>query len=56
MVLFLSKFVFLEVITFVFGDGVRFEGMLPGVVPLIIVVTAMVLAEELIVRFVRWFR
>ena len=56
VVLFVSKFVFLEVITFVFGDRVRFEGMLHGVVPLIIVVTVMVIAEELIVRFVRWLR
>lgn len=56
LVLFLSKFVFLEVITFVFGDKVRFEGMLHGVVPLIIVVTVMVVAEEVIVRFVRWLR
>ena len=56
VVLFVSKFVFLEVITFVFGDRVRFEGMLHGVVPLIIVVTVMVIAEELIVRFVRWMR
>jgi hypothetical protein len=55
-VLFLSKFVIMEVISFVFGDKVRFEGMLHGVVPLIIVVTAMVVAEEVIVRFVRWIR
>ena len=47
---------FTVVITFVFGDRVRFEGMLHGVVPLIIVVTVMVIAEELIVRFVRWVR
>ncbi|MCV9966865.1 hypothetical protein OIU34_34010 [Pararhizobium sp. BT-229] len=56
LVLFLSKFVIMEVITFVFGDRVRFEGMLHGVVPLIIVVTVMVIAEEVIVRFVRWVR
>jgi hypothetical protein len=56
LVLFGSKFVFLEVITFVFGDKVRFEGMLHGVVPLIIVVVVMVIAEEVIVRFVRWIR
>jgi hypothetical protein len=56
LVLFLSKFVIMEVITFVFGDKVRFEGMLHGVVPLIIVVTVMVVAEEVIVRFVRWVR
>lgn len=56
LVLFLSKFVILEAITFAFGDRVRFEGMLHGVVPLIIVVTVMVIAEEAIVRLVRWVR
>ena len=56
VVLFLSKFVILEAITFVFGDRVRFEGMLHGVVPLIIVVMVMLIAEEAIVRFVRWIR
>lgn len=56
VVLFLSKFAIMEVISFVFGDKVRFEGMLHGVVPLIIVVTVMVVVEELIVRLVRWVR
>ncbi|WEZ85415.1 hypothetical protein P6U16_25290 (plasmid) [Rhizobium sp. 32-5/1] len=56
VVLFLSKFVILEAITFVFGDRVRFDGMLHGVVTLIIVVTVMVVAEEVIVRLVRWVR
>jgi hypothetical protein len=56
VVLFLSKFVILEAITFVVGDRVRFEGMLHGVVPLIIVVVVMLIAEEVIVRFVRWVR
>ena len=56
MVLFLSKFVILEALTFVFGEKVRFEGMMHGVVTLIIVVTVMVVAEEIIVRFVRWVR
>lgn len=55
-VLFLSKFVILEAITFVFGDRVRFEGMLHGVVPLIIVVVVMLIAEEVIVRFAKWIR
>ena len=56
LVLFLSKFVIMEAISLVFGDKVRFEGLLHGVVPLMIVATVMVLAEELIVRFVRWVR
>jgi len=55
-VLFASKFVILEVLSRVFGDKVRFEGMLHGVVPLIIVAVAMVVAEEVVVRFFRWFR
>ena len=55
LVLLLSMFVILEVITFVFGDRARFEGMMHGVVPLIMVVTVMVIAEEVVVRFVRWF-
>ncbi|CAH0342985.1 hypothetical protein [Rhizobium sp. CECT 9324] len=56
LVLFLSKFVILEAIAFVFGDRVRFDGVLHGVVTLIIVVTVMVVAEEVIVRLVRWVR
>jgi hypothetical protein len=53
LVLFLSKFVILEALIFVFGDNVHFGGPLHGVVALIAVVTVMLVAEELIVRFYR---
>ena len=53
LVLFGSKFVILEALDVAFGDGVRFEGRFHGIVPLIIVVVVMLLAEELMVRFYR---
>ena len=53
LVLFGSKFVILEALTLVFGDRVRFEGMFHGIVTLIAVVVAMLVAEEVIVRFYR---
>ena len=53
VVLFGSKFVILEAITFAFGDSVRFEGRFHGIITLIIVVVVMLLAEELVVRFYR---
>ncbi|MBA4010424.1 MAG: hypothetical protein C0481_01035 [Phenylobacterium sp.] len=56
LVLFVSKFVILEALSFVFGDKVRFEGILHGLVPLIIVVVVMVVVEEAIARIYRWFR
>jgi hypothetical protein len=53
LVLFGSKFVILEALTYVFGDSVRFEGAFHGIVWLILVVVIMIVAEELIVRFYR---
>ena len=53
LVLFGSKFVILEAISLVFGDGVRFEGAFHGLVALIVVVVTMLIAEEVIVRFYR---
>ena len=53
VVLFGSKFVILEALTFAFGDNVRFEGVFHGIVALIIVVVAMLVAEEAIVRLYR---
>lgn len=53
LILFGSKFVILEALTFVFGDKVRFEGVFHGIVWLIIVVVTMVIVEELVVRFFR---
>lgn len=53
LVLFGSKFVILEALVQVFGDSVRFEGAYHGIVPLIVVIIAMLVAEEAIVRFYR---
>lgn len=53
LILFGSKFVILEALTLVFGDRVRFEGMWHGIIWLIAVAVAMVVIEELIVRFYR---
>jgi hypothetical protein len=50
VVLFGSKFVILEAITLIFGNNVRFEGVFHGIVTLIVVVVAMLVAEEVIVR------
>jgi hypothetical protein len=50
VVLFGSKFVILEALTFVFGDGLRFTGPFNGIVALLVVVFAMLIAEEAIVR------
>jgi len=53
LVLFGSKFVILEALTFAFGDSVRFEGAFHGLLALIIVVVTMLIAEEAIVRLYR---
>lgn len=53
LVLFGSKFVILEALALAFGDKVRFGGMFHGIVTLIVVVIAMLVAEEAIVRLYR---
>ena len=53
LVLFGSKFVILEAISFVFGSDVHFDGALHGIVALIAVAVTMIVAEELIVRIFR---
>jgi hypothetical protein len=53
LVLFGSKFVILEALSFAFGERVKFEGVLHGLVWLIIVVVTMVIAEEIVVRIYR---
>jgi hypothetical protein len=53
LVLFGSKFVILEALSFAFSEDVKFEGMFHGIVWLIIVVVTMVIAEELVVRIYR---
>lgn len=53
LILFGSKFVILEALSLMFGDLVGFEGILHGIVWLIIVVVTMVVVEELTARFYR---
>jgi hypothetical protein len=53
LVLFGSKFVILAALSFAFGDKVRFDGRWNGIITLIIVLVAMLVAEEAIVRFYR---
>ena len=53
LVLFGSKFVILEALTMAFGEKVRFDGMWHGIVPLIVVIIVMLVAEEAIVRLYR---
>ena len=47
LVLFGSKFVILEALSLAFRENVKFEGVLHGIVWLIIVVITMVIAEEI---------
>jgi hypothetical protein len=53
LVLFGSKFVILEAIAFAFAGRVHFDGLYHGIVALIVVVVAMLVAEELLVRLFR---
>ncbi|MGJ7512023.1 hypothetical protein [Variovorax sp. GT1P44] len=50
LVLFGSKFVILEAITFIFGDNVRFDGAFHGIVILVAIIVTMLVAEEAMVR------
>ncbi|HEY5851068.1 MAG TPA: hypothetical protein VIT62_09945 [Lysobacter sp.] len=53
LILFGSKFVILEAISFAFGTDVHFDGRWHGLLVLITVIVVMLLAEELIVRLYR---
>src|SRR5436190_2206633 len=53
VVLFGSKFVILEALSFAFGDAVHFDGAFHGIIALIVVAVAMIVVEEGIARFVR---
>ena len=53
VVLFGSKFVILEALALAFGKNVHFVGWMHGIIPLIVVVVVMLVAEELVVRFYR---
>lgn len=54
LVLFGSKFVILEAISFAFDEDVYFGGPFHGLVILIIVIITMLAAEEAFNRFYRW--
>ncbi len=53
LILFGSKFVILEALSFAFEEDVHFEGIWHGIVWLIIVVVTMVIVEELVARLYR---
>lgn len=53
LILFGSKFVILEALSFAFEKDVHFEGVLHGLIWLIIVVVTMVIVEELVARLYR---
>jgi hypothetical protein len=53
LILFGSKFVILEALSFAFSHDVHFKGVWHGIVWLIIVVLTMVIVEELFVRLYR---
>jgi hypothetical protein len=53
LVLFGSKFVILEALTFAFGDRLRFSGPFNGIVALIVVVVTMLVVEAAIVKLYR---
>lgn len=53
LVLFGSKFVILEALSFVFQGRVHFEGPFHGIIALIVVAITMVVVEELFVRLYR---
>ena len=53
LVLFGSKFVILEALSFALGDNVVFSGAFHGIVWLILVVVSMLAAEEVVARIYR---
>jgi hypothetical protein len=53
LILFGSKFVILEALSFAFGEKLRFDGRWHGLITLIVVIVVMLVAEELIVRLYR---
>ena len=53
VVLFLSKFVILEALVFMFGKNIHFQGPFHGIVALLAVVAVMLIAEEAVVRLYR---
>lgn len=52
-ILFISKLIILQAINFVFSDSVVFSGPIHGVVAFIAVVTAIIIAEQAIIKIYR---
>jgi hypothetical protein len=53
LILFGSKFVILEALAQAFGTKLRFDGIWHGIVTLIVVIIAMLVAEEVVTRIYR---
>lgn len=53
VVIFGSKFVILEALSFAFGDSLRLTGAFHGLIALIVIVVTMLIAEEAVVRLYR---
>ena len=52
-ILFISKFIILGAVNFLFGDDIVFSGPLHGVVSFIVVVITMLAAEQAIIKLYR---
>ncbi len=52
-ILFISKLLILQAINFSFGDSVLFSGQVHGLIAFIIVVVAMIIAEQIVTRVYR---
>lgn len=52
-VIFIAKLLILEAISFAFGDSVVFSGPIHGLVSFIVVVTAILVAEQFIIKMYR---
>ena len=52
-ILFISKLLILEAINFSFGDSVLFIGRVHGLITFIIVIVAMIIAEQILIRIYR---
>jgi len=48
--IFISKLIMLKALSIAFGDSVVFGGMLHGVVSFVIIITTMILAEQLLIK------
>lgn len=53
VVVFIAKLLILEAINYAFGDSVLFSGPIHGLVSFIVVVTAILIAEQIVLRIYR---